>query len=209
MHDLDFNDPDVFRERIRTGPYSEPVNPEDVQLAEAIRFGQTEEVRTALVSGADPNAYLDFTALKPLVIAARVGSLEKVVVLLEFGACRRTDQKKDALSIAASKGTLDILKVLIGSENEFKFDSPRGSSLLLSAAMGNQFETAQFLIDEGVDSDARTVDGFFPIDGAIGRLYRPMFDLIRSHMNDRNRKWSDREWEKELIRHRARDGGLS
>ena len=94
-------------------PLSSCVQDTDLELIEAARNGQTEEVQALLEAGADVNAISDADGMA-LILAAARGHTEIVRMLLEAGADvnAKTSNGNTALLRAAARGHAGIVELL-------------------------------------------------------------------------------------------------
>ncbi|MEM1108241.1 MAG: ankyrin repeat domain-containing protein [Planctomycetota bacterium] len=171
---------------------------QDVVMAKALAYGSFEDVESAIDSGGNPNARMDYGYITPLGIAAARCDAAKTRLLLERGA-RITDRERmTPIAYAALYGSQAVLKVYIDhgysmTELEgFPFYSP-----LSSAVDGDHIDLVKWLIGLGADPNKRSPDGFLPIDGAIGRLNREMFDYLLPMLTPSRRRSAKKQWEVE------------
>ena len=158
-----------------------------------------EIVKLLLARKADPNAALtkplpgksgmdsgDTTlgaGATPLMRAARSGDATSMRLLLAAGADPKlaTRDGSNALMFAAgvgyrdknTKGTdseaLDALKVAIGAGLDFNEANSKGEMAIHGAALRGADSIVQFLIDSGAKINAKTKQGFTPLDVAMGK----------------------------------------
>jgi len=158
-----------------------------------------EIVKLLLAHTADPNAALnkplpgksgmdsgDTTlgaGTTPLMRAARSGDAASMRLLLAAGADPKlvTRDGSNALMFAAgvgyrdknTKGTeseaLEALKVAIGAGLDLNEANSKGEMAIHGAALRGGDTIVQFLIDNGAKLNAKTKQGFTPLDVALGK----------------------------------------
>jgi ankyrin repeat protein len=115
-------------------------------LIEAVKRGDTEEVRSLLAQGADPNT-------RETQVLYRRGLGREMVEIPETMA-------KTTLMLAASEGHKDIVELLLDSGAEVDAKAAYGSTALMQAVgREGHAEIAKMLIDRGADVNAH---GFEP-----------------------------------------------
>jgi ankyrin repeat protein len=119
----------------------------------------------------------------PLMRAARAGDAEVMRLLLEKGANTglATRDGNTALLLAAGigyrdknttgteAGALEALKVSIAAGLDLRQANTRGETALHGAANRGADTIVQFLVDQGADLNARSKQGFTPLDIALGK----------------------------------------
>ena len=158
-----------------------------------------EIVKALLARGANPNLQLtrnlpgrsgmdsgDTTldeGTTPLMRAARAGDAAVMRALLEKGADPKlaTKEGNTALMFAAGVGyrdkntkgsepeALEALKVAFDQGLDLNQTNARGETALHGAALRGADSLAQFLVDHGAKLDAKTKQGFTPLDVAMGK----------------------------------------
>jgi len=158
-----------------------------------------EIVKALLARGANPNLPLtknlpgrsgmdsgDTTldeGTTPLMRAARAGDATVMRALLEKGADPKLTTKagSTALMFAAGVGyrdkntrglesdALEALKVALDTGLDINQANTRGETALHGAALRGADSLVQFLVDHGAKLDAKTKQGFTPLDIAIGK----------------------------------------
>jgi len=156
-------------------------------------------VKALLARGANPNAQLtknlpgrsgmdsgDITldeGTTPLMRAARAGDAPVMRALLEKGADPKlvTKEGNTALMFAAGVGyrdkntrgteaeALEGLKVALDAGLDLNQANARGETALHGAALRGADSIVQFLVDHGAKLDAKTKQGFTPLDVAMGK----------------------------------------
>jgi uncharacterized protein len=158
-----------------------------------------EIVKALLARGANPNLQLtknlpgrsgmdsgDATldeGTTPLMRAARAGDAAVMRALLEKGADPKLTTKdgNTALMFAAGVGyrdkntrgseaeALEGLKVALETGLDLNQANTRGETALHGAALRGADSIVQFLVDHGAKLDAKTKQGFTPLDVAMGK----------------------------------------
>jgi len=158
-----------------------------------------ELVKALLARGANPNLQLtknlpgrsgmdsgDTTldeGTTPLMRAARAGDAPVMRALLEKGADPKlaTKEGNTALMFAAGVGyrdkntrgtepeALEGLKVAFDTGLDLNQANTRGETALHGAALRGADSLVQFLVDHGAKLDAKTKQGFTPLDVAMGK----------------------------------------
>jgi len=158
-----------------------------------------EIVKLLLAHKADPNAALkkslpgksgkdsgDTTlgeGATPLMRASRSGDAPSMRLLLEAGADPKLTTKdgSNALMFAAGVGyrdkntrgtdaeALEALKVAIGAGLDFNEANSKGETALHGASLRGGDIIVQFLVDNGAQINAKTRQGFTPLDVAMGK----------------------------------------
>jgi len=156
-------------------------------------------VKALLEKGANPNATLtkaipgrsgmdagDTTlgaGATPLMRAARAGDAPAMRLLLAMGADPKltTKEGSTALLFAAgvgyrdknTKGTeseaLEALKIALGLGLDINQENARGESALHGAALRGADTIVQYLVEHGAKLDAKTKQGYTPLDVAMGK----------------------------------------
>ena len=156
-------------------------------------------VKALLTRGANPNSQLtknlpgrsgmdsgDTTldeGTTPLMRAARAGDAAVMRALLEKGADPKlaTKEGNNALMFAAGVGyrdkntrgseaeALEALKVALDQGLDLNQSNARGETALHGAALRGADSIVQFLVDHGSKLDAKTKQGFTPLDIAMGK----------------------------------------
>ncbi len=158
-----------------------------------------EIVKALLARGANPNTQLtrnlpgrsgmdsgDTTldqGTTPLMRAARAGDAAAMRVLLEKGADPKltTKEGNTALMFAAGVGyrdkntrgseaeALEALKVSFDQHLDINQTNTRGETALHGAALRGADSLVRFLVEHGAKLDAKTKQGFTPLDVAMGK----------------------------------------
>jgi uncharacterized protein len=158
-----------------------------------------EIVKDLLAHGANPNAQLtknlpgrsgmdsgDTTldeGATPLMRAARAGDSAVMRLLLDKGADPKltTKEGNTALMFAAGVGyrdkntrgseseALEALKVALAQGLDINQANSKGETALHGAALRGADTIVQFLVEHGAQLDAKTKQGFTPLDVAMGK----------------------------------------
>lgn len=105
---------------------------QDTALHEAVRYGDLEETRTALMDGCNPDIIgtYQWTALHE---AANNGDTDIVRLLLKFGADPNNEDRLrgcSAVHYAASEGQTECLEILLAAGGKFNFCNKDGQSCI-------------------------------------------------------------------------------
>jgi ankyrin repeat protein len=131
-------------------------------------------VKLLISNGADVNA-IDRRGDSLLIRAVRAGDPERVKILLSSGAdvnYRNTLLSRDALIVAASNGSLEILKDLCDKGAIIDSRTAKGLTPLMRACLTGTDEIAKELITRGADVNATDINGMTALMHAsfIGNL---------------------------------------
>ena len=128
----------------------------ETALMTASRTGVVEAMRVLLARGAKVNAKETWKQQTALMWAAHEGNVEAVKLLLEAGA-----QVKDRslfgwtpLLFAARQGEIGSIEALLGAGADIDETLPDGTSALVTAVQGLNYEAAAFLAKHGIDPNA-------------------------------------------------------
>jgi ankyrin repeat protein len=119
----------------------------------------------------------------PLMRAARAGDHQVIRLLLEKGANAKavTKQGNNALMFAGGIGyrdkntrgaesdALESVKVLMAAGLDLNQTNTTGENVLHGAALRGADTIVQFLIDQGMDVNATSKQGYTPLDVALGK----------------------------------------
>jgi ankyrin len=119
----------------------------------------------------------------PMMRAARAGDHEVIRLLLAKGAnpALTTKNGVNALMLAAGIGyrdkntrglerdALETVKVMMAAGLDIKQTDNRGENALHGAALRGADTVVQFLIDQGMDVNATSKQGYTPLDVAMGK----------------------------------------
>jgi uncharacterized protein len=125
-------------------------------LMTAARTGKADAVRLLLARGADVNAKERWKNQTALMWAAHEGNVETVKLLLEAGA--KVDERSifgwTPLLFAARQGQVGTIKALVAGGANVNETLPDGTSALVTAVQGLNYEAADALVQLGIDPDA-------------------------------------------------------
>ena len=132
-------------------------------LHPATYSGHKEIVELLIANGADVNVR-DSAELTPLHVAVNRGHKEVVILLLAKGASVNAKNSKGwtPLMVAAERGDVNIAKLLVIKESDLN-SHKKGWTSLHRAAFYNKVEIAGFLIELGLDVNARDDRGQTPL----------------------------------------------
>ncbi len=138
----------------------------DTPLHIACRIGIAEMVRSLLLAGADKDARND-QGYTPLFITAQHGHVAAAQALLDAGAdvCIRCPCSS-ALHVAAGKGHVDFLKMLVKNGADVHALDRCQSTALHHAAWNNRAAATEALVKAGVDMEAQNCKGSTPLHSA-------------------------------------------
>lgn len=160
----------------------------------AVRLGHESIVSLLLKHGAEADA-LDSIGRSPLHLACIHGHPAVATTLLEHGAdisIKFTDESRYehfALSFAARMGHAEVLRVLIRYGADVNKAGSRGLTALHYAAVRNQSQSIEVLVDTGIDIEARVCEhgggGTALHASAVMRCYDATLCLLRHGANVR------------------------
>ena len=104
----------------------------------------TEEHKSLLESKNNKNE-------TPLIVANKSWHFEAVMFLIRKGAKAKGECAKKAISYAAEKGNIDVIKSLLEQDPKLIESTYSGKTPLISAARHGSICAAQFLIEKGAD----------------------------------------------------------
>ena len=127
----------------------------DAGLIEAIRAGNTEQVRVALSDGADVTA-AEADGTTPLHWAAHTGQLEVVNILLEAGADPTTANRYGVrpMTLACTNGNAGIVGALLAAGADPNEVTAEAETALMTAARTGSLDVVKLLLDAGADVNA-------------------------------------------------------
>ncbi|MEO6908789.1 MAG: ankyrin repeat domain-containing protein [Abditibacteriaceae bacterium] len=131
----------------------------DVQLIAAVKAKDARKVGDLLARNANPNAHEnDATGTTALGVAAPLGNLEIVKMLVEAGADVENGNVpgQSPLVLAASENQDEVISYLLQRGAKPDSNKFQGlTALMVAASMGNS-KTTRMLLDAGADVNART-----------------------------------------------------
>ncbi|CAH0549306.1 unnamed protein product [Brassicogethes aeneus] len=119
--------------------------------------GNVEMANVLVSNGADINAQ-DINGYSPLMFAVYKNHTETVEFLINQGAdvnLRGSKDNRTALHVAAATGNIEMSNVLVSNGADINAQDINGYSPLMFAVDNNHPETAEFLINQGVDVNLR------------------------------------------------------
>jgi RNA polymerase sigma factor (sigma-70 family) len=144
----------------------------DSILAVAVRRESAEIVELLVSKGADVHFK---GGNENLCILARARNLETVRFLLSHGEYDKKELSQ-ALVQAAAYLSLDVLMLLKGSGAHF--EETDGPTALVSAIEGRRLEAVKFVLNEGVDINAKLDEGWTPLLKAAERGSTDIFKWL-------------------------------
>jgi len=130
---------------------SQPPEPPDISIHDAVEKGNIEAVKQHLDAGTDVNAKDD-----------------------AYGG-------QTPLHNAAWKGHKEIAELLIAEGVDVDAKDDRGETPLYGAAFGGHKEIVELLISKGADVNAKNKKGRTPVDRADFSKQKETADLLRKH----------------------------
>jgi ankyrin repeat protein len=121
-------------------------------LLEAVAFGSSADVATAIENGADLEAR-DSWERTAWLLALQIGDIPKARLLLEHGAQKDAQghRGKPALFYAIESGQVPMLKWLLAVGVDIKQKDPFGDTALIAAVISCEEESVELLLQAGAD----------------------------------------------------------
>jgi ankyrin repeat protein len=120
-----------------------------------------------------------------IVVAAIEGHLDVVELLAKHGASANStlwSQEENPLFSAARNGTVDGIKFLISQEADIEAASTSHCSPLMIAASNKRVEVVEYLLGQGVCTNAgRKSDNWNALFAAIRQQSLPIVQLLVQH----------------------------
>ncbi|HYD18673.1 MAG TPA: ankyrin repeat domain-containing protein [Patescibacteria group bacterium] len=151
------------------------------KLHTAITEGNTARMKELLDLGADPN-YEDDYGRTFLWFAVNRGNFEAVKLLVESGAKVTTEMKYDGtlLQKAARKGSVDIARYLIEKNPKLlELRDRDGETALHTAAAAGYADFVTFLIEQGLDPNARNFNNRAPLALAQKNNHTDVIEVLK------------------------------
>jgi ankyrin repeat protein len=128
----------------------------ETALMTAAKTGKVDAMRVLLARGADVNAKETWKQQTALMWAAHEGNAEAVTLLLESGAKpnERSIFGWTPLLFAARQGQVGTIKALLAGGAKISDTLPDGTSALVTAVQGLNYEAATVLLQNGIDPNA-------------------------------------------------------
>jgi ankyrin repeat protein len=128
----------------------------ETALMTAARTGKVDAMKVLLARGANPNAKESWKQQTALMWAAHEGNVDAVKLLIEAGA-KVNDRSIfgfTPLLFAARQGEMGTIKALIAGGANVDDTLPDGTSALVTAVQGLNYEAAYVLLQHGIDPNA-------------------------------------------------------
>jgi cytohesin len=158
---------------------AQPWNRWDLELYNAAKRDDIDNVVRALKHGADPNVRGP-DGYTPLHIAAHENYPELAKVLIKYGA--KVDLKdrygNTPLHVAAYTGSADVAKVLLESGANPNATNNGGHTPLHAAAYEGRLNVASLLLEHGADPCITNNDGDIPLVTARKRHAEEVYVLL-------------------------------
>jgi ankyrin repeat protein len=116
-----------------------------VRLSKAIQALDVETVKKLINQGSELNYIYD---LPPLALAARIGNIEIVKLLIESGAkvnLQMEDEGDTALMVAAVRGDLEVVKTLVEAGADVSIKDCYGTQAVGMAASNGHEDVYNYL----------------------------------------------------------------
>jgi uncharacterized protein len=128
----------------------------ETPLMTAARTGKVDALRLLLARGAKVNAKEEWKQQTALMWAAHEGNVEATKVLVEAGAnvSDRSAFGWTPLLFAARQGQVGTIDALVAAGANVNETLPDGTSALVTAVQGLNYEAAHALLKNGIDPDA-------------------------------------------------------
>lgn len=205
-----WNDLETVNVLLRAGANAKAVNRYGATpLSEAVTSGSAAMIQALLGAGADPKTLTTEDGETVLMTAARAGNVDAVRILLDRGAdvnAREKYKGQTALMWAAAERHPDIVKLLLDRGADWKIRSsdretrlPRlsaassvtpmargGFPALLYAAREGDVQTAQVMVDKGVDLNYGDVDNTTALTVSILNKRYSFAKFLLDHNADPN-----------------------
>jgi uncharacterized protein len=131
-------------------------------LMTAARTGDVATIETLIAAGANVDATEGRGGQTALMLAAGENNAPAIAALIKAGADRDALEGKGeftALAFAVRTGAIDAVTALLDAGADASAKLPDGTSMLVLAALNQNYETASALLDHGADPNA-AVDGW-------------------------------------------------
>jgi uncharacterized protein len=156
-------DAPIMRVLLEAGADADAVFAEgETLLMTAARTGDVATIETLIAAGADVDALESRGGQTALMLAAAENNAPAIVALLAAGADRDALEVKGeftALAFAVRAGAVDAVTALLEAGADASATLPDGTSMLVLAALNQNYEAASTLLDHGADPNA-AVDGW-------------------------------------------------
>jgi ankyrin repeat protein len=131
-------------------------------LMTAARTGDVQTIQTLLTAGVDVEAREERGGQTALMAAAAENNGDALAALLAAGAdrdAREATGELTALAFAVRAGAVDAVRALLEAGADPSGTLPDGTSMLVLAALNQNYEAAALLLDHGADPNG-AVDGW-------------------------------------------------
>ena len=181
-----------------------PYAPIVLQMAQQVRLlrgacaGRTDEVRSLLDRGPNPNSELSLDREPILVCAVHNGHLDTVRLLIKRGADVNASYDSDdraALGEAASAGLAEIVKVLLenGAHQEKGSRGATGGTPLMDAATWGHVEVVKVLLALGANVKARNQFGKTALTYAQSNVENPhVLEVLLNKAAEERKRYRDK-----------------
>ncbi|XP_034936938.1 uncharacterized protein [Chelonus insularis] len=162
------------RSLIKAGGNVDAGLPGRTPLHYAVLSNIPECIESLLKAGASPNNPQVYTET-PLHVAASLGSVRSVVLLLNYGADVRVQfgqARSTPLHLAAEEGSSECTKHLLEAGAPIDARNSRGQTALHLAALAQSAETLETLIAAGANVNIEDDDGRTPLHTAVAKSFR-------------------------------------
>lgn len=143
---------------------------EQASLVAAVRDGSVDDVRAVLERGVEVDALAPRSGLTPLQIAAEMGFLEKVRVLLEEGGAAVNHLSEDgntALTYAVSTQQYSVCEYLLANNADPNLSAAEMISPLDMSMIESDAKLATLLLEHGADPNKLTLQSATPVVNAV------------------------------------------
>jgi ankyrin repeat protein len=159
-----------FRTEIRPEPAPRPVDPKVAAVIEAVRTRNRTALETLIAAEPDVARATDAGGSTPLHHAAGFGTLDSLTFLLDKGADVNAKNRRGSTPLFWALHDEAKVRLLVARGAAVKIKQVEGRSPVYQAALlGNGYAVLRFLLDNGGDPNAATLNGLTPLGGAALR----------------------------------------
>lgn len=97
-----------------------------------------------------------YPGYSPLDLAAQMGNIEIISLLLEAGADVNYSEESSPLHMAISANNLDAVKILVSAGADLEFEIDDGLTSLMVAVMKGNMEIVKLLVKSGANFNAHS-----------------------------------------------------
>lgn len=153
---------------------------EDNRLFTAISQGKVDDVKHALLQGADPEAINPDTGCTPLAAAVRTGNKDVVDLffLIESNVNLKDKKGLTALYHAIAAKKIGMVKLLLDHKAKINEEDNSKVTPLMYAVDNDQLEITKLLIEKGADLNARDKNGTTALIYAVAQQKKEMVKLL-------------------------------